>query len=81
MMKSPISIVGRMEEMREDLVPMLEQVAHSPSDEMRRFIAEELPRNTSRHEEYTRYYSDALRKLVATRDEEIIARHGYRFGG
>lgn len=74
------AIVGRMEEMREELVPMLEQVAHSPSDEMRAFIAEELPRNTSQHGNYTQYYSDDLRKLVAKRDEEIIARHGYRFG-
>jgi hypothetical protein len=69
-----------MEEMREELVPMLEQVAHSPSDEMRAFIAEALPRNTSQHGNYTQYYSDALRKLVATRDEEIISRHAYRFG-
>jgi len=74
------TIVGRMEEMRDELVPMLEQVAHSPSSEMRAFIAEELPRNTSQHGEYTRYYSDALRKLVAARDEEIIERHAYRFG-
>jgi hypothetical protein len=59
---------------------MLEQVAHSPSDEMRAFIAEALPRNTSQHGNYTQYYSDALRKLVAQRDEEIIARHAYRFG-
>jgi hypothetical protein len=74
------AIVGRMEEMREELVPMLEQVAHSPSDEMRAFLAEALPRNTSQHGNYTQYYSDALRKLVAQRDEEIIARHAYRFG-
>jgi hypothetical protein len=74
------AIVGRMEEMRDELGPMLEQVAHSPSDEMRAFIAEALPRNVSRHGNYTQYYSDELRKLVATRDEEIIARHGYRFG-
>jgi len=74
------AIVGRMEEMREELVPMLEQVGLSPSDDMRAFIAEALPRNTSRHGNYTQYYSDALRKLVAQRDEEIIARHAYRFG-
>lgn len=74
------AIVGRMEEMRDELVPMLEQVAHSPSDEMRSFIAGALPRNTSRHGNYTQYYSDELRKLVAKRDEEVIARHGFVFG-
>jgi hypothetical protein len=72
-------IVGRMEDMRDDLLPMLEQVRHSPSDEMRAFIAEALPRNVSQHRAYTEYYSDALRDLVAKRDEEIIARHQYRF--
>jgi hypothetical protein len=73
-------IVGRMEEMREDLLPMLEQVQHSPSNDMREYVAEALPRNTSDHGDYTRYYSDALRNLVAKRDEEIISRHEYRFG-
>jgi hypothetical protein len=74
------TIVGRMEEMREDLIPMLERVEHAPSDDMRAFIADALPRNTSRHGDYTQYYSDALRKLVAQRDEELISRHAYRFG-
>ena len=73
-------IVGCMENMREDLVPMLDQVKHTPSDEMRAFIAEELPRNISHHDEYGSYYSDALRDLVAKRDEEVISRHKYRFG-
>jgi hypothetical protein len=75
------TIVGRMEEMREDFVPMLEQVQHAPSDELRAFIAEALPRNVSQHADYTQYYSDALRDLVAKRDEDIISRHKYRFGG
>jgi len=47
---------------------------------MRAFIADALPRNTSRHGDYAQYYSDALRKLVAKRDEEVISRHAYRFG-
>jgi hypothetical protein len=74
-------IIGRMEQMRADLVPLLEQVGYSPSDEMRSYIAEALPRNASQHGDYAQYYSDALRKLVAQRDEEIISRHAYRFGG
>jgi hypothetical protein len=74
-------IVGRMEDMREDLVPMLEKVEHSPSADMRAYIEEALPRNTSQHALYTEYYNDSLRDLVAKRDEEIISRHNYRFGG
>jgi hypothetical protein len=73
-------MVGRVEELRDDLVPMLERVKQPVSEEMRAFIDSELPRNTSRHNAYAEYYSDALRDLVAKRDAEIISRHGYRFG-
>jgi hypothetical protein len=72
--------VGRMEDLRADLFPMLDLVNQPISDEMRAFIEEELPRNTSRHMEYVEYYSDALRDLVAQRDSEVISRHKYSFG-
>lgn len=72
--------VGRMEELRQDLQPMLESVGTKVSDEMCAFIDSELPRNTSAHATYVDYYNDSLRALVAKRDEEIIARHNYRFG-
>jgi hypothetical protein len=72
--------VSRMEDLRIDLVPMLEQAKQPVSEPMRAFIDNELPRNTSQHRAYTEYYSDQLRDLVAKRDAEIIARHGYRFG-
>ncbi len=73
-------IVGRMEELREDLQPMLESVGETVTDEMARFIDRETPRNTSMHAAYAGYYNDSLRDLVARRDEELIARHNYRFG-
>jgi hypothetical protein len=72
--------VGRMEDLRDDLVPMLEQVEQSVTQDMRSYIEKELPRNTSQHAVYVEYYSDALRDLVARRDAEIIVRHKYRFG-
>jgi hypothetical protein len=75
------AIVSRMEEMRDDFVPMLEQVGQEPSNELRTYVKEALPRNISQHDRYTSYYSDALRDLVAQRDEEIISRHKYLFGG
>lgn len=74
------TLVGRMETLRDEFLPLLERVKIEPTDGMRTFVAEELPRNTSTHGPYVQYYSDALRKLVEKRDEEIIARHGYRFG-
>jgi hypothetical protein len=69
-----------MESMRDDFVRMLESVHYHPSDELRRFVVEELPRNTSHHGNYTQYYSAALRDLVAERDASVIAKHDYRFG-
>ncbi len=74
-------IVGRLEELRDDLLPMLESVGQSVSDEMRSYVENESPRNTSEHTAYTDYYSEGLRDLVAERDAEVITRHGYRFGG
>jgi hypothetical protein len=73
-------VVGRLEELRDELLPMLASVGQPVSDEMRLFVERESPRNTSNHTTYTEYYSDALRDLVAERDAEVIARHGYRFG-
>jgi hypothetical protein len=73
-------VVGRLEELRDELLPMLESVGQPVSDEMRAFVERESPRNTSNHTAYTEYYSDALRDLVAERDAEVIVRHGYRFG-
>jgi hypothetical protein len=73
--------VGRLEELRDEFLPMLASVGQPVSDEMRRYVEEEAPSNTSTHTAYTEYYDDALRDLVAERDAEVIARHGYRFGG
>ena len=72
--------VGRLEELRDDLIPMLERVSQPVSDEMRRYIETESPRNTSDHIGYTDYYDETLRDLVARRDAEVVHRHGYRFG-
>ena len=72
--------VGRLEELRDDLIPMLERVGQPVDGEMRRFIEKEAPRNTSAHAGYADYYDARLRDLVAERDAEVIRRHGYRFG-
>ena len=77
----PPVIVGRLEELRDEFLPMLESLGQPVSAEMRRYVEDEAPRNTSTHTAYADYYSDTLRDLVAQRDAEVIARHGYRFGG
>ncbi len=72
--------IGRMERMRSELVPMLVSVGQSVGAAMRRYIAEEPPRNVSEHAEYASHYDASLRDLVAQRDALVIERHGYRFG-
>ena len=76
---SPVRI-GRMEELRDKLPVMLAAAGQQLSVEMAEFIAAAAPRNTSRHDDYVHYYTDSLRDLVAERDAEVIARHGYQFG-
>lgn len=76
----PPATIRRLEVLRDEFLPMLESLGQPVSDEMRRHVANESPRNTSSHTAYTEYYSDSLRDLVALRDAEVIARHGYRFG-
>jgi hypothetical protein len=72
--------IGSMERMREDLVPMLVSVGQLVGPALRAYIAEEPAKNISSHAEYTAYYDDELRELVAERDASVIVRHGYRFG-
>ncbi len=72
--------IGRMERMREELVPMLVSVGQSVGPAMRRFIAEAPARNVSEHGPYASHYDDPLRELIAQRDALVIGRHGYRFG-
>jgi hypothetical protein len=72
--------VSRLEVLRDELLPMLASVGQPVSDEMRRYVEDESPRNTSTHTAYTEYYDDALRDMVAERDADVISRHGYRFG-
>ena len=69
-----------MEALRTDLLSLLAKVGQPVSDAMRAEILSEAPVNASDHAHYTTYYSEALRREVAERDEEVIARHDYRFG-
>lgn len=76
---SPAARLVKMERMRDDLPGLLESAGYLPSLEMRAFIRDEAPQNTSRHAPYQTYYSAALRDLVAERDAEVIRTHGYSF--
>ena len=72
--------IGRMETLRDELPAMLESTGTPLNDEMRTFIAQAAPRNTTEHSRYTDYYDEELSARVAQRDAPVIARHGYVFG-
>jgi hypothetical protein len=72
-------VMGRMEQLREDLPIMLAQVEQNVTPEMRVFIDQAPPQNTSKHGSIRDTYDAALAELVAQRDATVIARHGYTF--
>jgi hypothetical protein len=72
--------VRRIERVREELVPMLVAVGQPVSAAMRAYLLDTPRVQVSEPHAYADHYTSALRDLVATRDANIIARHGYRFG-
>jgi hypothetical protein len=72
--------IGRMEQLRPDLLEMLAWTGEPVTEDLRRHVLEAAPSNTSGHAAYAGYYPDALRDLVAERDAPLIERFGYRFG-
>lgn len=72
--------MGRMERLREEFSTLLVAVGQPVSGPLREYLTQAPASNTSAHAAYTKYYSDALRDLVAERDADLIARFGYRFG-
>jgi len=72
--------MGRMEHLREEFPKLLVAVGQPVSGPLRAYLTQAPASNTSEHAAYTKYYSDALRDLVAARDADLIARFAYRFG-
>ncbi|HYJ40772.1 MAG TPA: hypothetical protein VEW08_08280, partial [Steroidobacteraceae bacterium] len=70
----------RMEHLRDEMLKMLTSTGLVISGPMREWIAAAPARNVSAHGRYVEYYGTELRDLVAERDAELIAAHGYRFG-
>ena len=70
----------RMEHLRDELLKMLTGAGQSVTGPMREWVAAAPARNVSAHGKYVDYYGTELRNLVAERDAELIAAHGYRFG-
>jgi len=71
--------IGRCETLRADFLRFLEHVGAPVGAELRDFIDNAAPRNTSRHGDWRSYYDRELVELVAQRDASVIERFGYRF--
>ncbi len=72
--------IVRMEHMRDELIKMLIAAGQSITVPMRDWLASAPAKNVSAHGKYVEYYGQELRDLVAERDAELIAAHGYKFG-
>jgi len=72
--------IGRCETLREDFLRFLENVGAPIGADLREFIDNAAPRNTSRHGDWHGYYDRELAELVAQRDASVIERFAYRFG-
>lgn len=77
--EGPIQI-ARLERMRQELPSLLSATGTPVSSAAASYLAAAPATNTSAHAPYSDYYGADLRDLVAERDADIIARHGYRFG-
>lgn len=71
--------IGRCETLRTDFREFLERAGVPLEAELRDFIDNAAPRNTSRHGDWRGYYDRELADLVAQRDASVIERFGYRF--
>jgi hypothetical protein len=72
-----IRYIRRVERLWDELIDMFVAVGQPVGAPMRAYVRDApAPRKIA----YTEQYSAALEALVAERDAEIIARHGYRFG-
>jgi hypothetical protein len=72
------AIIGRVENLRNDLIEFLGGIDGALTAPMRAFIEHAEPRNTSSHRPARDYYDDELAALVAERDHDVINRFGYR---
>ena len=68
-----------MHALRDGLPVLLEQIGVPATAAMRHYLSRAPALNSSEHGHYADYYDATLRALVAERDAEVIARHGYAF--
>lgn len=73
------AVVGRVENLRADLLDFLVGLGIEISPPLREFIVQAAPRNASAHKSPRDCFDDRLAALVAERDCGVIDRFGYSF--
>lgn len=68
----------RFENLRRELLEALQSVAAVPP-ELARALEREPPINTTRRARYQDYYTPELRRLIASKDRDLIRRFGYHY--
>ncbi|MGI9202477.1 MAG: tetratricopeptide repeat protein [Woeseiaceae bacterium] len=71
--------VGRFENLQDDFLQIMEQLAVPELESLRAELDESGRRNASRHSHYSHYYDGELRDLVAEKDRALIENFDYQF--
>jgi hypothetical protein len=72
--------IRRVDRLADEWLSMLSAVGQPVTAAMQRYLEDAARAEKPHASSYEHHYGSALRELVAERDAEIIARHGYRFG-
>ena len=72
-------IIIKMEELRDGLNSLVEQLNLQPQSRIRAFLLDAPNLNTSTHKNYQFYYSTELKQQIACADAVVIDQHNYMF--
>lgn len=73
--------IGRVDNLRTDLLNFLESIEGALTPQLREFIEQATPRNSSHHDAFHDYYTNETAALVSERDRLVVERFGYRLQG
>ncbi len=76
--KGAQATIGRVDSLRTDLLDFLERIEDVLTPQLREFIEQAAPRNTSSHDAFRDYYNEETAALVAERDRLVVERFDYR---
>ena len=73
------TLIGNFENLQHDFLKIVEQLGVAEADALDKALDRGERKNSSRHSHYSHYYDDELRQLIASKEQHLIERFGYRF--